>query len=70
LTSDVLERFRSGEIVFLTVTEMAKITRLSRMSIYRLIDAGSLEVVRFGRAYRILVDAARQFIEDGGTGPA
>jgi excisionase family DNA binding protein len=70
LTSDVLERFRSGEIVFLTVTEMAKITRLSRMSIYRLIDAGSLEVVRFGRIYRIPVDAARQFIEDGETGPA
>jgi excisionase family DNA binding protein len=38
---------------FLTVAEVAAIMRVSKMSVYRLIHAGSLEAVRFGRSFRV-----------------
>lgn len=38
---------------FLTVAEVATITRLSKMSIYRLCNSGELESIRVGRSFRI-----------------
>jgi excisionase family DNA binding protein len=38
---------------FLTVAEVAEYLRLSRMTVYRLVNSGQLESVRIGRSFRI-----------------
>ena len=38
---------------FLTVAEVADIMRVSKMTVYRLVHAGELPAVRFGRSYRV-----------------
>jgi excisionase family DNA binding protein len=38
---------------FLTVAEVAQLTRLSKATVYRLVRTGRLRAVRFGRSYRI-----------------
>jgi len=40
-------------VKFLTVAEVAALMRVSKMSVYRLIHAGELEAVRFGRSFRV-----------------
>lgn len=42
---------------FLTVADVARTLRLSKMSVYRLIHAGELEAHRFGRSFRVLRSA-------------
>jgi excisionase family DNA binding protein len=41
------------KVKFLKVSEVADILRVSKMSVYRLIHAGELEAVRFGRTFRV-----------------
>ncbi|MGB7963402.1 MAG: helix-turn-helix domain-containing protein [Propionicimonas sp.] len=59
-----------GSVKFLKVNEVAALLRVSRMSVYRLIHAGELEAVRFGRNFRVpeqAVDAyLRQAFFDAG----
>ncbi len=61
---------RLGSVKFLKVNEVAELLRVSRMSVYRLIHAGELEAVRFGRNFRVpeqAVDAyLRQAFFDAG----
>jgi len=38
---------------FMTVAEVAKLMRVSTMTVYRLIKAGDLPAVRVGKSYRI-----------------
>jgi len=38
---------------FMTVAEVAGLMRVSTMTVYRLIKAGDLPAVRFGKSYRI-----------------
>ena len=38
---------------FLTVGEVARVLRVSNMTVYRLIRAGELRAARVGRGYRI-----------------
>lgn len=40
-------------VKFFTVAEVAAVMRVSKMSVYRLIHAGELESVRFGRSFRV-----------------
>ncbi len=40
-------------VKFFTVAEVAALMRVSKMSVYRLIHAGELESVRFGRSFRV-----------------
>lgn len=42
-----------SEVRFLTVQEVADMMRVSTMTVYRLVHAGELPAVRFGRSYRI-----------------
>ena len=37
----------------MTVAEVAELMRVSTMTVYRLIKAGDLPAVRFGKSYRI-----------------
>lgn len=38
---------------FMTVAEVAALMRVSTMTVYRLIKAGDLPAVRFGKSYRL-----------------
>jgi excisionase family DNA binding protein len=49
---------------FLTVREVADFMRVSTMTIYRLIGAGSLPAVRVGRRYRIRDTDMHRYLED------
>jgi excisionase family DNA binding protein len=59
-----------GKSQFLTVTEVARMLRVSNMTVYRLITNGQLRAVRVGKSYRLReedVDAylAARFTEAG-----
>lgn len=42
-----------SNVRFLTVQEVADMMRVSNMTVYRLVHAGELPAIRFGRSYRI-----------------
>lgn len=50
-------------VKFLTVAEVAGIMRVSKMSVYRLIHAGDLEAVRFGRSFRVPEKAVHDYLK-------
>jgi len=54
---------------FMTVTEVAEMMRVSRMTVYRMIHAGEVPAVRFGRSYRVPESAVQQILRAGGTEP-
>ncbi|MBV0893973.1 helix-turn-helix domain-containing protein [Microbacterium sp. NC79] len=41
------------DVTFLTVAEVAKLMRVSNMTVYRMVHSGELPAVRFGRSYRV-----------------
>ncbi|MCR2792072.1 helix-turn-helix domain-containing protein [Microbacterium sp. zg.Y625] len=58
------------DVRFLTVAEVAELMRVSKMTVYRLVHAGELPAVRFGRSYRVpesaVIDALQRPIADVG----
>ncbi|HIW45938.1 MAG TPA: helix-turn-helix domain-containing protein [Candidatus Yaniella excrementigallinarum] len=48
----------------MTVTEVAEMMRVSRMTVYRMIHAGDLPAVRFGRSYRVPQEAVQAIVSD------
>ncbi|MBG0738141.1 helix-turn-helix domain-containing protein [Paeniglutamicibacter antarcticus] len=48
---------------FLTVSEVADVMRVSKMTVYRLVHSGELPAVRFGRSYRIPESAVAGLVE-------
>ena len=58
------------DVRFLTVAEVARLMRVSKMTVYRLVHAGDLPAVRFGRSYRVpesaVTDALERPISDVG----
>lgn len=52
-----------SDVRFLTVAEVADMMRVSNMTVYRMVHAGDLPAVRFGRSYRIPESAVAQVIE-------
>ena len=59
-----------SDVRFLTVAEVAELMRVSKMTVYRLVHAGELPAVRFGRSYRVpetaVTDALHRPIADVG----
>jgi len=51
---------------FLNVAEAAGILRVSKGTIYRLVNSGEVESTRVGRSFRIYADSLRQLIKAGG----
>ncbi|WP_424449177.1 helix-turn-helix domain-containing protein [Microbacterium arborescens] len=51
------------DVRFLTVAEVAEIMRVSKMTVYRLVHAGELPAVRFGRSYRVPESAVRDAVQ-------
>jgi excisionase family DNA binding protein len=42
-----------SEVRFLTVAEVADMMRVSKMTVYRMVHAGDLPAIRFGRSFRV-----------------
>lgn len=60
-----------SDVKFLTVAEVADVMRVSKMTVYRLVHAGELPAVRFGRSYRVPQSAVKAYLDaavvDGGS---
>lgn len=48
---------------FLTVSEVAEVMRVSRMTVYRLIHAGELPAIRVGKSFRVPNEAVLQLLD-------
>jgi excisionase family DNA binding protein len=46
-----------------TVAEVAAMMRVSKMTVYRLVQAGAIQSIRFGRSYRVPQSAVRDYLE-------
>jgi excisionase family DNA binding protein len=51
-----------SEVRFLTVSEVAALMRVSKMTVYRLVHNGELPAVRFGRSFRVPEDAVHDYL--------
>ena len=51
-----------SDVRFLTVSEVADVMRVSKMTVYRLVHSGELPAVRFGRSYRVPESAVQQVL--------
>jgi excisionase family DNA binding protein len=54
-------------VSFLTVTEVAAIMRVSKMTVYRLVHGGELAAVRVGRSFRVPEPAVRGYLAGART---
>ena len=63
----VLQRPAPRAVSFLTVTEVAAIMRVSKMTVYRLVHAGELAAVRVGRSFRVPEPAVRDYLTGART---
>jgi excisionase family DNA binding protein len=52
---------------FLTVAEVADMLRVSNMTVYRLINAGSLPAVRVGKSYRLTEADVDRYLDQSYT---
>ncbi len=53
-----------GEMRFLTVAEVAEAMRVSKMTVYRLVHAGTLPAVQVGRSFRIPEQAVHDYLRE------
>ena len=53
-----------SDVRFLTVSEVATIMRVSKMTVYRLVHSGELEAIRVGRSFRVPEQAVNQYLRD------
>lgn len=49
---------------FLTVGEVARVLRVSNMTVYRLISSGQLPAVRVGKSYRLREEDVDRYLGD------
>ncbi|GLI26879.1 transcriptional regulator [Agromyces rhizosphaerae] len=54
-----------SDVRFLTVAEVAAIMRVSKMTVYRLVHAGELPAIRFGRSFRVPESAIADAVRGG-----
>ncbi|MGH3322157.1 MAG: helix-turn-helix domain-containing protein [Streptosporangiaceae bacterium] len=53
-----------SEVRFLTVAEVARMMRVSKMTVYRLVHSGELPAVRVGRSFRVPEQAVDDYLHD------
>ena len=51
-----------SEVKFLTVAEVAKLMRVSKMTVYRLVHSGELPAVQIGRSFRVPEQAVDEYL--------
>ena len=52
-----------SQVTFLTVAEVAKLMRVSKMTVYRLVHSGELTAVRVGRSFRVPERAVHDYLD-------
>lgn len=52
-----------SQVRFLTVAEVADVMRVSRMTVYRMVHAGELPAIRFGRSFRVPESAVEAVVK-------
>jgi excisionase family DNA binding protein len=52
-----------AEVRFLTVSEVAQVMRVSKMTVYRLVHGGELPAVRVGRSFRVEEQAVHDYLD-------
>ncbi|MEO6956164.1 MAG: helix-turn-helix domain-containing protein [Antricoccus sp.] len=52
-----------GKVDFMTVAEVAKVMRVSKMTVYRLVHSGELPAVRVGRSFRVRQSAVHDYLD-------
>jgi excisionase family DNA binding protein len=55
---------REAALDFLTVGEVARLMRVSNMTVYRLIRSGALEAVRVGNRYRVRETDVHRYLDE------
>jgi excisionase family DNA binding protein len=55
---------RLSEVRFLTVSEVAELMRVSKMTVYRLVHSGDLNAVRVGRSFRVPEQAVHTYLRE------
>lgn len=63
----VMQRPAPRPVSFLTVTEVAAIMRVSKMTVYRLVHGGEMAAVRVGRSFRVPEPAVREYLAGART---
>lgn len=53
---------QAPRVQFLTVSEVAEVMRVSKMTVYRLVHAGELPAVRVGKSFRVPQDALTNYL--------
>lgn len=51
-----------ASVRFLTVAEVARLMRVSKMTVYRLVHSGDLQAVRVGRSFRVPESAVHAYL--------
>ncbi|MDR9396170.1 helix-turn-helix domain-containing protein [Pontimonas sp.] len=57
----------SAPMRFFTVQEVADTMRVSSMTVYRMVHAGEIPAIRFGRSFRIPESAMDQLVGHAGN---
>jgi excisionase family DNA binding protein len=57
----------SASMRFLTVQEVADTMRVSSMTVYRMVHAGEIPAIRFGRSFRIPESAIERLVGQVGN---
>jgi excisionase family DNA binding protein len=52
-----------SDVRFLTVAEVAALMRVSKMTVYRLVNAATLPAVRVGRSVRVPEQAVHDYLQ-------
>jgi excisionase family DNA binding protein len=55
---------RLSDVRFLTVSEVAELMRVSKMTVYRLVHSGDLTAVRVGRSFRVPEQAVHTYLRE------
>jgi excisionase family DNA binding protein len=63
-----MEQNRPTTTNLLTVAEIAARMRVSKMTVYRLVQSGALNGIRFGRSYRVYESAVQQYLQSVSPG--
>lgn len=53
-----------SSVNFLTVAEVAKVMRVSKMTVYRLVHNGELPAARVGRSFRVPEGAVHDYLRN------
>ncbi|MBG6185280.1 excisionase family DNA binding protein [Arthrobacter sp. CAN_A214] len=51
----------------MTVSEIATMMRVSKMTVYRLVQSGAIDGIRFGRSYRVPEASVQQFLKSASS---